>query len=184
MEAIIIGIQKTPIPTILIFAGLFFVLLGFTTKLGGFIEVSADHKKLTIPIGVLILITGLVLTIFPVIQVASAEQVGPPPGWWQGSWECKVDGRPAKMNWDPVNDDPTSCNGDTCTINNSAKWKGSFSDNGSIWVPLTYFKRGKKGGVFFYHSDGNKWYLALPVGTKTEGQTNWEGQRKPLTCWR
>jgi uncharacterized protein YgiM (DUF1202 family) len=56
------AIQETPLPTILIIAGLFFLLLGFVNKLGGVIEVSSEQKRLTIPIGLLILTIGLVLS--------------------------------------------------------------------------------------------------------------------------
>jgi uncharacterized protein YgiM (DUF1202 family) len=56
------AIQETPLPTLLIIAGLFFLLLGFVNKLGGIIEVSPEQKRLTIPIGLLILTIGLVLS--------------------------------------------------------------------------------------------------------------------------
>ena len=65
MEAIVPVIQKTPIPTILIVAGLFFLLLGFVTKLGGFIEVASEQKRLAIPIGLFVLIVGLFLNFIP-----------------------------------------------------------------------------------------------------------------------
>lgn len=65
MEVIVAAIQKTPIPTILILAGLFFLLLGFVSKLGGMIEVSPEQKRLTLPIGLLVLTLGLLLTFIP-----------------------------------------------------------------------------------------------------------------------
>lgn len=61
MEPILNAIQNTPLPTILTVAGLLFLLLGFVTKLGGFIEVSREQKRWTIPIGLLVLTIGLVL---------------------------------------------------------------------------------------------------------------------------
>lgn len=61
MEPFFNAIQKTPLPTILILAGLFFLLLGFVTKIGGIIEVSPEQKRWTIPIGLLVLTIGLVL---------------------------------------------------------------------------------------------------------------------------
>lgn len=61
MEETIRAIQQTPVPTLLIVAGLVFILLGFTTRLGGMIEVSTEQKKLAIPLGLLILALGLVL---------------------------------------------------------------------------------------------------------------------------
>lgn len=65
MDEAIKVIQDTPVPTMLIVAGLFFLLLGFVSKLGGIIEVSSEQKKLTIPIGLLVLTIGLVLYFSP-----------------------------------------------------------------------------------------------------------------------
>lgn len=56
------AIQSTPIPTVLILAGLFFLLLGFVNKLGGIIEVSSEQKKLTMPVGFFVLTLGLALS--------------------------------------------------------------------------------------------------------------------------
>ena len=42
MQDLIKAIHDTPIPNLLIAAGLLFLLLGFVNKLGGFIEVSPD----------------------------------------------------------------------------------------------------------------------------------------------
>ncbi|MDA0672094.1 MAG: hypothetical protein O3C67_00090 [Cyanobacteria bacterium] len=55
------AIQNTPIPTILIVVGLFILVLGFVTKIGGIIEVSSEQKKWTIPVGLFVLCIGLVL---------------------------------------------------------------------------------------------------------------------------
>jgi hypothetical protein len=62
MQDVIKAVQDTPIPNLLIAAGLLFLLLGFVNKLGGFIEVSPEQKRLTIPIGLLVLTVGLVLS--------------------------------------------------------------------------------------------------------------------------
>ena len=71
MEAAIKAIQETPVPTMLIVAGLFFILLGFISKLGGMIEVSSEQKKFTIPIGLLVLTIGLVLYFDPSLDSVS-----------------------------------------------------------------------------------------------------------------
>jgi hypothetical protein len=49
VETIIAAIQKTPLPTILILAGLLFVLLGFVTRIGGILEVSTGPKTVGNP---------------------------------------------------------------------------------------------------------------------------------------
>lgn len=114
-------------------------------------------------------------------STAQASTVG---GWWGGNWKCTIDGRPAKMKWVPVSVDQGSCEGETCTSATSARWKGSFSDNGSPWVPLTDAREGKKGGLYFKHADGNQWYLPKPTGTRSEGWTTWQGKRYKLACWQ
>ncbi len=105
-------------------------------------------------------------------------------GWWGGDWNCNIDGRPARMKWAAVDDTQTSCDGDACSTSSGARWAGRFSDNGSRWVPLRNARRGDRGGLFFTHADGNKWYLAMPAGGKAKGWTTWNGQRYPLSCWR
>ena len=75
MDTVIATIQKTPLPTILILAGLFFILLGFVTKIGGIIEVSTEQKRLAIPIGLLVLIIGLLLTFIPSSNLNTSVQI-------------------------------------------------------------------------------------------------------------
>lgn len=45
----------------LIVAGLLIIILGFVTKIGGLIEVSREQKRFTIPIGLFLLVLGIVL---------------------------------------------------------------------------------------------------------------------------
>ena len=105
-------------------------------------------------------------------------------GWWGGSWSCNIDGRPARMQWTPVDDSQTTCHDGVCTTTSGARWSGRFSDNGSPWVPLTAARSGNQGGLFFRHADGNQWYLAKPVSNQTSGWTTWNGRRYPLSCRR
>lgn len=111
---------------------------------------------------------------------AAASQVS---GWWGGSWSCNIDGRPARMKWAVVDDSQTSCNGNICSTTSGVKWKGSFSDNGSRWVPLTNARTGNLGGLYFNHADGNLWYLRKPASRQTAGWTTWNGRRYRLACW-
>lgn len=116
-----------------------------------------------------------------VIGLAYAGMVS---GWWGGSWTCNIDGRPARMNWSVVDNSQTTCQGDTCTSTSGVRWKGSFSDNGARWVPLSKARLGNQGGLFFRHADGNQWYLPRPQGNRTTGWTTWNSQRYRLSCWR
>ena len=92
-------------------------------------------------------------------------------GWWGGTWDCNIDGRPARMRWIPAES------------SSGLYWKGSFSDSGSAWVPLSNARFGDRGGLYFNHADGNRWYLAEPNGGNVaEGWTTWNGQRYALSC--
>lgn len=76
MPDIIKAIQDTQIPKLLIVAGLLFLLLGFVNKLGGFIEVSSEQKRLTIPIGLLVLTIGLILSLSVATPVTNDPKTG------------------------------------------------------------------------------------------------------------
>jgi hypothetical protein len=71
-------LQSTPIPVILIIAGLFFILLGFVDKLGGIIEVSPAQKRWTIPIGLLVLTMGLVINFTPSHSIITKPEMTKP----------------------------------------------------------------------------------------------------------
>ncbi|MDX2264912.1 MAG: DUF6006 family protein [Hyphomicrobiales bacterium] len=118
------------------------------------------------------------------VSPAAPALAGQAVGWWGGQWTCVIDGRPAKMKWDVLEAPETTCSGGTCTTSSGVRWKGSFSDNGSAWVPLTNAREGSQGGLFFNHADGNQWYLAKPVGNVSTGWTTWNNQRYSLSCRR
>lgn len=107
-------------------------------------------------------------------------------GWWGGNWTCNIDGRPARMKWVAVDAGETSCSDDggerVCSTTSAAAWRGRFSDNGAAWVALSNPRSGQNGGLYFTHADGNRWYLATPVGRKSAGWTTWKGKKYPLAC--
>jgi hypothetical protein len=70
IEEIIKAIQSTPIPILFIVVGLFIIVLAFVTKIGGAIEVSPEQRRWAIPVGIFLLILGLVLNF---------SNVTPPP---------------------------------------------------------------------------------------------------------
>lgn len=119
------------------------------------------------------------------LVVANPSYASQAVGWWGGNWTCNIDGRPARMKWTVVDDSQTTANDDgTATTTSGVRWKGSFSDNGSNWVPLTNPRLGTKGGMYFNHADGNRWYLSKPSSNKSTGWTTWDDQRYPLSCWK
>lgn len=73
MESTIQAIQNTSIPHLLIITGLLFLLLGFVKKLGGLIEVSSEFKKWTIPIGLVVLVIGLILSFIPSLSTPKTD---------------------------------------------------------------------------------------------------------------
>jgi hypothetical protein len=77
METLIKAIQSASIPTLLIVAGLFILVLAFVTKIGGIIEVSPERKRWNIPIGLLLLTIGLILH-FATIPPPTTSPVTPP----------------------------------------------------------------------------------------------------------
>ena len=82
MQDLIKAIHDTPIPNLLIAAGLLFLLLGLVNKLGGFIEVSPEQRRLTIPIGLLVLTVGLILSMritTPIGNNPNGGQLNQPP---------------------------------------------------------------------------------------------------------
>jgi hypothetical protein len=79
LQDVVKAVQDTPVPNLLIAAGLLFLLLGFVNKLGGFIEVSPDQRRLTIPIGLLVLTVGLVLSMRIAGPDPMDKKVTPPP---------------------------------------------------------------------------------------------------------
>ena len=126
----------------------------------------------------------IVLGVALCLAVAAPALASTASGWWGGTWSCSIDGRPAHMKWVIVDDSQTTCSDGTCTTTSGVRWKGSFSDNGSAWVPLTDPRPGQQGGLFFRHADGNQWYLPKPTGNQTSGWTTWNGRRYPLSCRR
>ena len=80
MEALIKVIQDTPIPTIFIVVGSFILILAFVTKIGGLIEVSPEQRRWAIPIGLFMLVIGLILSFASPTSVQSSLEPSPEPG--------------------------------------------------------------------------------------------------------
>ena len=70
-------LKDTPIPTSLVWAGLFFLLLPFVSKIGGVIEVqpNPNQKRSAIFIGLLLLTIGLTLNLTPTILSSSQPTI-------------------------------------------------------------------------------------------------------------
>jgi len=57
------SLKDTPLPLLLILAGLFFLLLSVAAKVGGAIEVSPSQQRIAIPIGLSLLTVGIILNL-------------------------------------------------------------------------------------------------------------------------
>ena len=112
---------------------------------------------------------------------AQASQVA--SEWYMASWNCNIDGRPARMTWRVVDNSQTSCSGDFCSQTSGVAIRGRFSDNGGPWVSLTRLSSGPNF-LRLRHADGNVWRLNVTGPRNASGWTTWNGQRYPLSCWR
>ena len=66
MSDVISAIANTPIPTILIVAGIVFLLLAIADKIYGEIRVSASRRKQALIVGVILLLVGLLVQLAPI----------------------------------------------------------------------------------------------------------------------
>ncbi|MEA3467127.1 MAG: hypothetical protein U9R57_02760 [Thermodesulfobacteriota bacterium] len=80
MEKLIVEIARTPLPTILVMAGILFLFLAVVGKLGAWIVVSPQKQKLAGVLGSLLLIAGVILYIQRSSAPALPSVVTPAPG--------------------------------------------------------------------------------------------------------
>lgn len=84
MESAIATLKDTPIPTILVIAGIAFLLLAIAGQLAGRIAVAPERQPVAAVIGGVLLTAGVVLYVVPLPQGGSASQPSsnnplPPP---------------------------------------------------------------------------------------------------------
>ena len=131
MQDVLKVVQETPIPNLLIAAGLLFLLLGFVNKLGGFIEVSPEQKRLTIPIGLLVLTVGLVLS----MRITTPSSIG---GSTNGG----------ELNPAPIKPETSYVRATTNDPNPPTNLRNGPGSNYAIVVPI------QKGEIFFVDLQG------------------------------
>jgi len=107
-----------------------------------------------------------------------------PGKWWDGDWNCKIDGRRARMRWLIIDDSQETSSGGVAMSTLGAKRVGRCSVSGSAWVALSYAREANNGELSFRHDDANQWNLPKPQGGRTSSWTTWQGKRYPLACWR
>ncbi|HRJ53760.1 MAG TPA: DUF6006 family protein [Candidatus Thiothrix moscowensis] len=129
-----------------------------------------------------------------VISSASYASSANLPDWINGEMNCKIDGRPAKMQWRVETRYETTCDtfGRNCSQAAYAVSIGSFSDNGGSWVPLESRGTGNGGNTFFIRYLGeqpNNWELSfIPAREIAQGHSVWRAGtynvRYDLECWK
>lgn len=104
MTDLLASLKDTPLPLLLILAGLFFLLLSVAAKVGGAIEVSPTQQRIAIPIGLSLLTVGIILNLQ---APQTAANPNPTASTLQGtSSKCErflAIGR--DLNWKIVNED-------------------------------------------------------------------------------
>ena len=129
-------------------------------------------------------------TICAALAVSAASLLVPPQAeasqvvsrWFNGNWQCRIDGRPAQMRWEVRSKTVQNCSGGTCSQAQIAYYQGWFSDNGARFVPLTHVSS-STSTLTLRHADGNTWFLRYSGG-RANGHTTWNGRRYPLSCSR
>lgn len=109
------------------------------------------------------------------------------PPWFEGEWNCRIDGRPSKMEWHVESRTITSCTGtgdqEICQTQNACGVVGKFSDNGGPYYPLSARKYDAQfldiryGGL-----EPDNWRLERKNSGFAEGSTTWHGNQYPLSC--
>jgi Family of unknown function (DUF6006) len=106
------------------------------------------------------------------------------PGWLFESGNCRIDGRPAKMQWELVERNLGSCKGDICSNIPVAVPEGKFSDNGGPWIPLQLTKSSPTAiSIRYLGKEQDNWDLSYNDSTGiASGNTNLRGKSSPLQC--
>jgi hypothetical protein len=77
MESVVAALKDTPIPTILVIAGIAFLLLSIAGQLAGRIAVAPERQRWAAVIGGVLLIAGIALYVVPQAKVTLSEPTPP-----------------------------------------------------------------------------------------------------------
>jgi Family of unknown function (DUF6006) len=106
------------------------------------------------------------------LAAAQSAQASYAAKWFDGNWDCKIDGRSAKMTWRMADDMPNS------------KYLGKFSDSGGAWVPLSELSSNSNTlSLRYLGGEPATWGLTYaPQQRSAVGFTTWRGKKYPLSC--
>ncbi len=104
--------------------------------------------------------------------------------WFDGQWDCRIDGRPASMVWELVVGSETTCNGGICSTHETCTVQGWFRDNGGEAVLLKIGNRNDHQLLFTHTPDNTQWYLKQrgENPSAVSGYSTWQGKQYGLTC--
>lgn len=78
MESVLAALKDTPIPTILVLAGIVFLLLSIAGQLAGRIAVAPERQRWAAVVGGVLLAAGIVLHVLPQARLTSPQTQGIP----------------------------------------------------------------------------------------------------------
>jgi hypothetical protein len=105
------------------------------------------------------------------------------PSWYDGWWDCRIDGRPSNVVWETKCVPVTTCSGGVCSSTYKVETKGWFREQNANWFTLIKNSSTAQSIRFTYTGDNTPWYLRYNAATRTAaGHTTWQGNQYPLTC--
>lgn len=136
MEPVLQQLRNTPIPVVLIWAGLIFLLVPFLTKIGGIIEIQQSQKRPAFVIGAALLALGMALNFLVTTpNIVDNANLSEPERFLREYYEL-VNKKDYGSGWNLLTDDYKECSGDTF-----AKYTSFWDTIASVMVTRSEPKR-------------------------------------------
>ena len=137
MDSLIQQLRNTPIPIILIWVGIVFLLIPFLTKVGGIIEIQQGNKRLAFFIGAALLALGIVLNYSHLSVPVNEEKANlSPPEVFLREYYQAVNKKEYGAGWNLLTENYKKCSGDTF-----AQYAGFWDTIKSVMVTSSVPKR-------------------------------------------
>jgi hypothetical protein len=136
MDAVLQQLRNTPIPVVLIWSGLIFLLIPFLTKIGGIIEIQQSQKRPAFVIGAALLALGMALNLLVTTPTTEGNAKLSEPERFLREYYAVVNKKDYGAGWNLLTDDYKKCSGDTF-----AKYTGFWDTIASVMVTSSEPKR-------------------------------------------